>query len=527
MSRIGNFTRRTFMATSLAVAGGVAFGVYKYRTPGANPLLDDLPEGSAAPNPYVRIDADGVTLITPRADKGQGAYAIQAALIAEELDYPLEDVRIDPGSPSPAYWNTALAGEAAKFVAPEGEPLNWAVHGVLDAVMKFSGMMITGGSSTVPDGYQKLRLAGAVARETMKQAASFLTGYSRFDMTTENGVVTLPNGQTFTYQELAKQASQIAPVSDVTLRDPSTWRYLGKEMLRLDIVPKSTGTLTYGIDRKVDGMVHATVLLNPAQGGALLSYDAEAALAMRGVKSVVPITGGLGVVADNTWRAFQAAEAINAEWGPAPFPADTEDHWAALDAAFGQEKHDSRARNDGNVDEALVGREVITAEYRVPYLAHAPLEPVSAIVRVDDNAVEIWTGTQIPRFVENNISRITGVPRKNITLHVEYMGGSFGHRLEDDYVRHAAEIAMTMKGTPVKLTYRREEDMAHDYPRQIAMARMRGAVSGGMVETLDRRSRRRRSSLRRWVGRVRTFRAPTPRSSKARGTLRYRCRISA
>jgi isoquinoline 1-oxidoreductase beta subunit len=486
MGRLRTFTRRAFLVGSAAVAGGVAFGIYTVRTPHENPLLADLETGEAALTPYVRIDAEGVTLITPRADKGQGAYSVQAALIAEELDIELDQIRVDPGPPSPAYWNTAFAEEGAAFMAPGDGIANKMAYGVLSAVIKTMGMQVTGGSTTVPDGFVKLRQAGASARETLKLAAADKTGFAASELRTEAGQVILPDGTSIPYTELAGSAAGIEPPQDVDLRDPSEWRLIGKPMQRVDIVEKSTGTLNYGIDHKIDGMVHAAVVLNPAQTGPMNSFDASEALKMRGIKDVVEITGGVGIIADNTWRAFQAAQAIEFDWGPAPFPDTMEEHWDVLSKSFNEELQDSRQRDDGDVEISFAETgEVINAEYRAPYLAHAPLEPISAIVRVDEDMVEVWTGTQIPRFIQNNISKITGIDADKVKVHVLYMGGSFGHRLEDEVVKQATEIAMQMKGTPVKLTYSREEDMVHDFPRQIAMARMRGVVRDGKVETYD------------------------------------------
>ncbi|MDT8329150.1 MAG: xanthine dehydrogenase family protein molybdopterin-binding subunit, partial [Roseovarius sp.] len=172
MGRLKTIARRTFLIGSAAIVGGVAFGVYKYKTPHANPLLDDLPEGAAALTPYVLITAQDITLITPRADKGQGAISVQAALIAEELDVELDQIKTDPGPPSPAYYNTALSGDAVPFRATDDSVLATTTRAVMDAPMKFLGLQITGGSTTVPDGYDKLRMAGAVARETLKAAAA-------------------------------------------------------------------------------------------------------------------------------------------------------------------------------------------------------------------------------------------------------------------------------------------------------------------------------------------------------------------
>ncbi|MEQ8306598.1 MAG: molybdopterin-dependent oxidoreductase [Hoeflea sp.] len=486
MGRLKTFTRRAFLVGSVAVAGGVAFGVYTVRKPHANPLLDTLDEGEAALTPYVLINAEGVTLITPRADKGQGAYSVQAALIAEELDIDLDQINVDPGPPSPAYWNQALADEAASFMAPGDGIANQAAYGVMSSVMKVMGMQLTGGSTTVPDGFVKLRQAGASAREALKLAASRKTGIAVDELTTASGAVQLPDGTAIPYTELAAIAADIEPPQDVPLREPSEWRLIGKPMQRVDIVAKSTGTQTYGIDHKVEDMVHAAIALNPAQSGPLNGFDATEALKMRGVLDIVEITGGVGVIADNTWRAFQAAQAIEFDWGTAPFPAAMEDHWQALTDSFNDDALDSRKRDDGDVDISFAETgDIVSAEYRAPYLAHAPLEPISAIVRIDDDGAEVWTGTQIPRFVQNNVAKIAGIEPDQVKLHVLYMGGSFGHRLEDEVVKQATEIAVRMKGTPVKLTYSREQDMTHDFARQIAMARMRGVVRDGRVETYD------------------------------------------
>lgn len=485
MSSIGKIARRTFLVGSAAVVGGVVFGYYKYKSPVANPLLDTLREGEAALTPYVRINAQGITLITPRADSGQGAYSVQAALIAEELDVELDQIRVDPGMPSPAYYNTALSNDAAPFRSTDDGFVAETARGVVDAMIKFTGLQITGGSTTVPDSFDKLRMAGAVARETLKAAAAQRTGVAVRDLKTARGAVELPTGETLSYMELAAEAATIEPVTDVTLRDPATWRLIGKSIERIDIVAKSTGTQAYGIDFELENMVYASVRTNPRRGGGVNRYDASVAKDMRGVKQIVEVTGGVAVVADNTWRAIQAVNAIDVDWGPAPYPAEMEAHWQAVSDSFNDDQIDTRKRDDGDVDAALAGAEVIETEYRAPYLAHAPLEPISATVLVGEGRVDVWTGTQIPRFVQNNIAKLTGFDRDAVHVHVQMMGGSFGHRLEDRVVREAAEIALAMRGTPVKLTYSREEDMTHDDTRQIAIARGRGAVRNGQVAVYD------------------------------------------
>ena len=263
MGRIKTIARRSFLVGSAAIAGGVAFGYFAYKRPVENPLLETLEPGEVALNPYVKIGASGITLITPRADSGQGVYSVQAALIAEELDVTLDQVRVDPGPPSPAYYNTALSEEGAPFRSTDDRFVAESARGFVDVVMKFTGMQITGGSTTVPDAYEKLRLAGAVARETLKLAASQQTGVSVDQMKTENGAVILPDGTEISYVDLAGIAADLEPVDNVRLRPPSEWRIIGKPMQRIDIVAKSTGTQIFGIDVNVPDMVHATVRLNP------------------------------------------------------------------------------------------------------------------------------------------------------------------------------------------------------------------------------------------------------------------------
>ena len=478
-------TRRSFLIGSAAIAGGVAFGTYLYKRDVTNPLLAGLAPGEAAITPFVKIDADGVTLITPRADVGQGAYSVQAHLIAEELDVDLDAVRIDPGPPSPAYYNGVVAVEGMPIAATSDTLLANMGRGASDVAGKLLGLQLTGGSSTVPDMYDRLRLAGAVARETLVAAAMAQTGLDRDQLKTERGAVVLPDGVRLAYEDLAATAAELTPVDDVALRDPAQWRYLGKSQMRTDILAKSTGTQTYGIDMVMDGMVYATTRTNPAQGGAILGFDAGAAEKMRGVQAVVPVTGGIAVVADNTWRAFQAAAAVECDWGPSPYTGDTAAQFEAVAASFHEDFRDNQFRNDGDIEAALGEGELLEAEYRIPYLAHAPLEPMSVVVKLTQDRIDVWTGTQIPRFMQANVAALTGLDADNVHIHVLMSGGSFGRRLEDDYVLRAVEIAQQIPDTAIKMVWSREEDFTHDFPRPLAMSRARGKVSGAGIAAYD------------------------------------------
>ena len=484
MTGMGKIARRGFLIGAATVAGGLALGVYSLRQPYSSPLSKDLPPGMAALTPYVVIDQTGVTLITPRAEMGQGAISIQAALLAEELDYPLAAVRTDPGIPAPAYYNARIVAEGLPFAATDTGWLAETARETGAMVGKLMSLQITGGSTTVPDAYDRLRMAGATARAMLVTAAARRLGLDEAALRTEAGAVIAPDGTRLSYVELAPAASRLLEPRKVTLKDPSDWRILGKPMQRLDIVAKSTGTARYGIDQTAPGMLFATVRTNPARGGGVLHVDASRAEAMRGVVKVMRLPDGIGVLADNTWRAFQAAKAVEIEWGPAPSPANTEALFDSIAGAF-ETRRDSRLKNEGDVEAALAGGADVEAEYRVPFLAHAPLEPMTAFAWFRNGMLELRAGTQIPRFVIDTARRLSGLHEDLVGLYALPMGGSFGRRLEDDFIDQAVRLAWAAEGRPVRLTWSREEDMARDFPRPAAIARGRGRVEGGQVAALD------------------------------------------
>lgn len=501
MSRGSTIARRGFLIGSAAILGGVAFGAWFVNRPTANPLLGDLREGEAALTPFVKITQEGITLIVPRADVGQGIASTQAMLIAEELDIDPATATLDPGQPHPAYFNGTVAADGVTFPAWDEGAVAGTVRDLMMTVARLTGSQFTGGSSSTADLHETLRQAGATARETLKAAAAARTGLPVTDLRTEDAHVILPDGTRIAYTALAAEAAAIEPVSNVALRPASAWKRLGKPHQRLDIVAKSTGAQDYGIDMVLPGMLHATVRANPGRGGGMADYDAKAALAMPGVRSVVEVDEGLAVIADNTWFAFRAAEALQVNWLAPDFPADSAGMWKALDAAHGDANRDSRLRDDGDVEGALAGAKVIQAEYRSPFLAHAALEPLNATVLIEADRVTIWTATQVPHVVREAAAEQTGVDPGNIIVNVLPAGGSFGRRLDHDYAVQAIQIAASMPGTPIKTTWSREEDMAHDFPRPLHMARARGTVADGRVLAYDLDTIS-PSLVKSWFGRV-------------------------
>lgn len=477
--------RRTFLIGSAAIAGGIAVGYVAYKRPHDNPLADGLADGEAALTPFVKITRTGITLIAPRADVGQGIASAQALMIADELDLDPDQFTVDTGQPAPVYYNGTVVKEGVPFPAYDKSWLAESMRGFMDVPAKLLGLQITGGSSSIPDMYERLRTAGAVARETLKKAASLKATIPVDQLRTQSGAVLLPDGSRIPYTDLAEAASGLEPVTNITLRSPQDWRYIGQPVQRLDITAKSTGTFTYGIDIAADDMLYATVKANPGIGAGVKRWNGDTARSMRGVVDIMPVTNGIAIIADNSWRAFQAADALEIEWETPDYPATSAEMWDKLEDVLASGDYtDSQFRDDGNVGEALLSGDRVEAKYRLPYLAHAPLEPMTVGVKRGADQIDIWTGTQIPGFVKTHAADLTGLDESKVKVHVLPSGGSFGARLEDTHVLQAIEIAEAHPDTLIKLTWSREEDMSHDYPRPMTLGRAEGTVADGQIEAV-------------------------------------------
>lgn len=483
MSRLGKITRRSLLVGSVAIAGGVAFGVWKIRQPVANPLAP--PEGVAL-NPFLIIDGDGVTLVTGRAEMGQGAQTTLAAMLAEELDLDWDAVRVIHGPAADAYYNAALL-EAGLPMAEYGMR-DWqhSVAGAVGQLGKLFGLQITGGSTATRDGYARLRHAGASAREALKAAAAERLGTTPSALQTEDGAVVTADGRRIPYSELAEAAAQRTP-PQVEPRDPSQWKLLGRSLPRPDMLAKATGTAIYGVDIRLPGMKFASPRMSPRLGGAMLRFDPAPAMAVPGVERVIDLGTGVAVVATNSWAAMRGAEAVDIDWGPAPYPPTTEAIFERIEAAF-DGRRNSRMRNDGNVARSLDGAaQVIEAEYRLPFLAHSTMEPMNATALYTGDALELWSPNQTPLVQARHAAAAVGLRAEQVTVHTPFLGGGFGRRLEADYSVLAARVAKEMPGTPVQLVWSREEDMTHDFYRPGIVARMRGAVTGGQAQAFEAR----------------------------------------
>lgn len=481
MASIGKIARRTFLIGVAAVAGGAAFGAWYVMKPAPNPLKPG--DGEATLNPFVLIDGVGVTLIAPRAEMGQGTHTTWAALLAEEMDLDLDQVRVIHGPPAAAYYNTAMLAEAVPSKGYDASAFQHNLGQVVAKMGKVLKMQVTGGSTAMKDGYERLRVTGAATREMLKTAAANRLGVEIETLRTERGAVIAADGTTLPYTELAAEAAEVDPPS-VQLRDPSDWRLLGKTQPRIDVAAKTMGTAQFGIDTRLPGMLFAAVRMAPTRAG-MKRFDAFEAERMAGVEKIVDMGDGVAAIATNTWLAQRAAEAVEVEWEPSSYPETTEEMVAALDAAFDNDAPDSTHRDDGIVTLIPDSAKVVEATYRVPFLAHATMEPMNATAWFDGDKLRIWCGNQGPTFLQARCAEEAGVALEDVEVNVTLMGGGFGRRGELDYAVLATRVAKAVPGTPVNVTWSREEDMTHDFYRPPAQARMKGAVQDGGIVMID------------------------------------------
>ncbi|MGB0968355.1 MAG: xanthine dehydrogenase family protein molybdopterin-binding subunit, partial [Halocynthiibacter sp.] len=385
--------------------------------------------------------------------------------------------------PAQAYYNSALLGELVPGKGYDRGNFAHALGETLGVLGKVLNMQVTGGSSAMKDGFTEMRLAGASAREALKEAASVRLGVAKTQLKTENGQVIAPDGTMLAYTELAAEAGQM-DLSEPDLRPASEWKYIGKNMPRVDMVGKVTGTAQYGMDVRPEGLKFAALRANPKRSG-MVRFDASTAETMPGVDSVHDLGDAIAVVASNTWLAMQAAETVEITWEEANYPNETDQIFERIEAGFDTEAN-STLRDDGDAAAgAPSGSTALEASYKVPYLAHAAMEPLNATVLYTGDAMEVWSGNQGPMLHRQKAAAEAGLEEDKVTLHTPYLGGGFGRRGDFDYTAYAARLGVQMQGTPVMLTWSREEDMRHDFYRPGALARMKGAVQDGRAVLLD------------------------------------------
>ena len=468
-SRTAKWTRRGFIGAGVLAGGALLIGVGV--RPG-NPVGKLGPvvaggEGEQLINSWLKIDADNiVTAIVPHCEMGQGAHSVLAQMLADELDADWSLVRVMQAPTDGSYVVTdTIRGFVAPGTLDAPDWLEPTWNGLFTKIGQLADGLITGGSSSIrTTGQHTMRIAGAAARQMLVGAAAKAWGVPAAEISTANSVLShKASGRSAPYAQFAAAAAEQDMPQTPALKAPKDYRLMGTDAPRTDIPAKVNGTASFGIDAVIPGqtMTYAAVRRVPVPGTRVAKMDAGAAKAMPGVLQILNMGDFIAVVADSYWQAQQALNAITAEYtAPESAIRSSQDQFARFAAAL-DEAGDTGGKEvigHGDVPAAMQSAaKTISAEYQVPYLAHAPLEPMNATVWVRDGQCEIWTSTQVPLFARSAAAKALGLSKDDVTVHHPLLGGGFGRRLETDYVVMAARIGQAT-GYPVKMIWSREED---------------------------------------------------------------------
>jgi isoquinoline 1-oxidoreductase beta subunit len=432
MSASTNLSRRGFLGAAAGLWIGAVLPARRAEAAVSNKL-----------NAFVYVGTDDiVTLYIHKAEMGQGTVTSLSQLLAEDLDCDWKKLRTE--------------------FAPVSR--------------EYGGMQGVFGSASIRTSYDSLRRAGAAAREMLIEAAAKQWGVDKSACRAENStVINTASGARLSYGSLAEAASRLQPPANPTLKDAVQYKLIGKPVKRLDTAQKTDGSTTFGIDVKLPGMLYAVVARCPVFGGKVKSFDAAKAKAVPGVKQVLAISTGVAIVADNTWNAMQGRRALTIEWDEGKVASvDTPGITRAFIEKMSQSGAEARKVGDAGGALASASKKV-EAVYEVPFLAHAPMEPLNATAHVTADHCAIYASTQGQSAAQQIAVRVTGLRPDQIDVHTEYLGGGFGRRAANDYIGEAVEVSKAI-GAPVKLTWSREDDLQQDYYRPASYAKFTGAV---------------------------------------------------
>ena len=426
-------SRRSLLKASVVTTGGLLMGVTLTTNNSA-----DAAGLLHTPNAWVHIaDDNTITLISARSEMGQGVYTSMPMLIAEELNVDLKKIKVSFAPPDAKTYGNPLLG----------------------------GPQLTGGSTSVRDGWEKLRIAGAQVREMLLSAAAAKWNVPVAQLTANDGVVTGPGGKHATYGQLANAASKLPVPEKPFIKDPKDFKIVGKSTPRLDTPAKTNGTAEFGIDVVLPGMVYAALEQCPVIGGTVKSVDSTAAKKMPGVVAVVQIPDGVAVVADTWWRANKARKALTIVWD--------EGAGAKLDSKAMMQGSKDASVNGKSLGMLTVGkpaeviaasRQVVKAEYTTQLLSHSPLEPMNFTASFKNGKVQLIGPTQWQDGAQGSVAKILGIKPEDVSLRTTFLGGGFGRRIDLDFIVQAAQISQQVN-KPVKLLWSREDDMTHDFYR--------------------------------------------------------------
>ncbi len=447
MSEILNVSRRDFLKTGATIGGGLILG-FSLPNHLAFGQASGQSGGSSMLNAFIRISSDEtITIIVNHSEMGQGVYTSLPMLVAEELECDWSKIVVEASPVDPAYNHT-----------------QWGIQG-------------TGGSTSVSSEWERLRKVGASAREMIVAAAADTWKVDKASCRAENGKVVHSSGKSMTYGQLATKAANMPVPKEIQLKDPSKFKIIGKPVKRLDTPEKTNGKGVFGIDVKLPGMLIAVVERPPVFGGKVVSFKADKAKAVPGVKDVVQVPSGIAVVASGFWPAKVGREALEIVWDDGPNATlSTEsmrEQYANLSKTPG-----TVGRKEGDPQKALqTAVKVLSTQYEVPYLAHATMEPLNCVVDLRADSCEIWTGTQFETADRNAAAKAAGLKPEQVKIHRTLLGGGFGRRAnpQSDFVVQAVHVAKASKN-PVKVIWTREDDMKGGWYRPMWYDRIDGGL---------------------------------------------------
>ncbi len=412
----------------------------------------DNPAGQFAPNAFIRIDHAGkTTLVMPQVEMGQGVYTAVAMILADELDADYSQVVLEHAPPNDKLYANPIFG-----------------------------IQVTGNSNSIRAFWKPLRVAGAAARAMLVQAASQQWQVDASTCSAASGsVIHAPSGRTLGYGGLADAAGALPVPQDPPLKNPKDFALIGKPLKRFDTPNKTDGKVVYGIDAMLPGMKFATLAACPVFGGKVAKVDDTAAKAVPGVQQVLAFDDFVAVVGDHMWAAKKGLDALKVTWDEGPnAKISSSDIWEDLRAA--SKKDGVVAKSVGDVVKGLSQGIRFDAEYEMPFLAHATMEPMNCTAQVTPGGCEVWIGTQILTRVQQTAAQAAGIPVDKVTAHNHLLGGGFGRRLEPDMVASAVRIAQRVDG-PVKVVWTREEDIQHDIYRPVYRDVISATLSDGKI----------------------------------------------
>ena len=486
---MNKWTRRAFITTGVLAGGTLILGIAirpGNRSAKVVALIAD--KGDAVLNIWLKISPDNIiTVIIPHSEMGQGVHTTLAMMLADEMDADWSKVRFKEAPANKEYANYALAKGFLAGEANFPKFLVETVDGVMLTAVKKLNMQLTGGSASVRfTGMHAMRVAGAAARSMLMQAAAKAWNVSAEELTAKNSMIShASSNRSAPYAEFATPAATLSTPAKPRLKSEKEFSLMGTSLPRLDIPVKVTGEAKFGMDVSLPGMKYATIKAAPVFGSKVKSVNTNAVENLPGVRKVVNLGNAVAVIADGYWQAKNALEELPVEFEKSGYDTINqsniyEQYADDMDAAL-RDDDLKKHHQSGNVKKAMEeASKILEAEYQVPFLAHATMEPMNCTAWIHDNTCELWCGSQNPLGFAGDVAELLDMDITQVIVHNQFLGGGFGRRAETDVAKQAALLAKEVD-YPVKLIWSREEDIRHDVYREASISRMRAALNSDGV----------------------------------------------